>query len=108
MQKTIVVVEPVCAGREHSSFNAAIMEALARLTSHVVFLGDQSHLAAVEGCLPATVRPAIDFRPLSIAPRRLQTFHRRFRLDWSVFSHAWATADREQAAAILSTGITEP
>lgn len=105
----IVVVEPLCEGREHSPFNAGIIRAAARISGdgRVIFLAEAAHLSAVKECMDARCAASVQWREIRIPPRHTHSFRERFMIARRIFGAAWTAAAQGSAKAIIVTAITE-
>jgi glycosyltransferase involved in cell wall biosynthesis len=107
MSRTIVVLEPVCWGLEHTPFNAGLILAGLEIADRIIFLGETTHLNGVREMLGADASVRVDWRPISLAPRDVQTITGRFPGEWRALGIALKACDESDAFALITSGVSE-
>lgn len=104
----VEVLEPLCHGREHASFNAALLETACVLAdgSRIIFHGEPDHLEAVREALPITLQQRVEWNAVMVPPRHLRKWIPRFISDlfllFSVFGRR-----TPKSRFIVKSSVTE-
>ena len=71
-QEMITIVESVCLGLEHTPFNAAMVEVVARAFPERVIrvVGDDQHLSEIRNCVVPDINHQINWQTVKLPDRR--------------------------------------